>query len=105
MSNPIVRLIERVESLPKAAQEAVDQTLHLLAGAAIGGLFGGLALIWLPSLIAGWIAVMAGAASAAIRETVQNLGDETNDVLDAVVDATVWTVGGVVSAALIWWLA
>ena len=105
MSNPLDRALAWYDGLSKWGQEVVDQTLHLLAGAFFGGLFGGLALIWLPSLIAGWIAVMAGAASAAIRETAQNLGDDANDVPDAVVDAAVWTAGGLLSAGLIWWLA
>lgn len=92
-------------ALPRWARKVVDQVLHLAAGAAISGLVGGVASVWLEGVRAGLIGAAASATAAAIRELVQNVGDRENDVADSFLDWAVWSAGGLAVGALIWGLA
>lgn len=88
--------------LPRWARKTIDQLAHAAIGAAIAALVGGLSRLRISWR---WAAV-AGAASSAlaavIYELAQNLGDEDNNVADAVLDASVWTLAGLAVAAAFW---
>lgn len=88
--------------LPRWAQKLVDQGAHLALGAAIAGLVGGLSRLKLSAGWAGLTGAAAGAVSAVVYELIQNVGDDSNNVLDAVLDVSVWTAGGVLVGLTIW---
>lgn len=96
---------EWYERLPRWAQKTVDQIAHAAIGAGISGLVGGVASIWLDGGLAGLIGAAASAIGAVIYECVQNIGDAKNGVLDAVIDACVWTAAGIIIGAVIWGVA
>ncbi len=88
--------------LPKPVQKLVDQVAHAAIGAAIAGLVGGLSRLKLSPL---WAAVAGASASvlgAVVYELVQNLGDESNNVADAILDSSVWSLGGAAVGLTIW---
>ncbi len=90
------------DQLPRWARHVVDQLLHFAAGAAISGLVGGVASVWLEGVRAGLIGAAASTLAAAIRELVQNLGDRDNDVLDSILDWAAWSAGGLCVGAILW---
>lgn len=92
-------------ALPRWARKVVDQVIHAIAGAAISGLVGGLCTLGLDGGWAGLIGASSSVLAAVIRELAQNLGDRSNDALDAVVDAAVWSVAGIATGLVIWGVA
>jgi hypothetical protein len=99
------KLREWYDGLGDVEQESVDQALHALAGAAISGLVGGVASIWLAGWLAGLIGALVSSAAAGIREAVQNLGDEENHTLGNWIDWGVWTLAGIVVGGAVWGVA
>lgn len=93
------------DQLSDAGREIVDQALHALAGAAISGLVGGVASIWLDGWLAGLIGALVASAAGGIREAVQNWGDKKNDDLGNLVDWLVWTAAGVVIGVVVGFVA
>ena len=70
------------DDLPDIAQEAVDQTLHFVAGFAFSALGGPIVSV---------VVVL-------IRELVQNWGDSDNDYLDMTIDILVWGLGAALAS-------
>lgn len=93
------------DGLPHAAQEVVDQALHVLAGASISGLVGGVSSIWLDGWLAGLIGAVVGAAAGGIREAIQNIGDRANNTLGNWIDFAVWSASSVAIGIVIWLVA
>lgn len=93
------------EALPRWARKILDQVFHALAGAAISGLVGGVASVWLPGGIAGSIGAFVGAAAGGIRELVQNVGDRNNDTAGNWLDFAVWAGASIAVGMLIGGLA
>ena len=80
----------------------LEQAAHAWIGAGSALLGSGVSSLFAPEPWLAPIGVVSACIGAVARELAQNVGDEDNDILDSIADATFTTLGGVIQSVPYW---